>query len=78
MTKINEFIDKIVGVGGITRNNVAVILKQYAEMYAMKVLEVAAENANSKFIQDDRDLMSGGYQMIDKDSILNIKLPEHE
>lgn len=44
------------------------MMKEYAEIYAKKVLEVAAKNA--ELLETDGD--------VDKDSILNIKLPEHE
>lgn len=48
-------------------------LKEYAEFYAKECLEVAAEEANFMFTGDGPE----DYE-IDKDSILNIKLPEHD
>lgn len=48
-------------------------MKEYAEFYAKKCLEIAAKEANFMFTGDGPE----DYE-IDKDSILNIKLPEHD
>ncbi len=45
-------------------------MKEYAEIYAAKVLKLAAENATC-------EIADFPYSAVDKDSILNIKLPQH-
>lgn len=50
------------------------MMKEYAEWYAKKCLEIAAEKAKS--ITDIDKYIYGS--IVDKDSILNIKLPEHD
>lgn len=73
MTKIEEMIQKhvdphvfIKGYGGLED-----AMKEYAEYYAQKCLEIAAVDA---------DCYDRGYDLghgVDPNSILNIKLPEH-
>lgn len=72
-SKINEAIGSTTILNEFEFN----IKKDVAIIEAMKeackqVLELAAENARIKFIHDDMDLMYGGYETIDKKSILNI------
>ncbi len=47
------------------------MMKEYAEWYAKKCLEIAVDNAET---YTDR----GGYTFVDGKSILNIKLPDHD
>lgn len=47
------------------------IMKEYAECYAKKCLEIASDTAT---IYHD----VGGYSYIDQQSILNIELPDHD
>ena len=47
------------------------VAHEYAEWYAKKCLESAASSATTY-----SDV--GGYTFVDSDSILNIKLPNHE
>ena len=47
------------------------MMKEYAEWYAKKCLEIAADNASTY-----SDV--GGYTFVDSRSILNIQLPEHD
>ena len=52
-------------------------MKEYAEYYAKKVLEIVTVKVRMKweYVGDGSD---DGMQIIDKDPILNIKLPEHD
>ena len=52
-------------------------LKEYAEFYAKKCLEIAANETEMKYEKLDYH-PSAWKEVIDKDSILNIKLPEHD
>lgn len=74
MTKIEEIKDRIVADGGYTDYDDCIdqCMKEYAEYYAKKCLEIAAVDA---------DCYDRGYDLghgVDPNSILNIKLPEHE
>ena len=55
-------------------NHVYLAMKEYAEWYAKRCLEIAAENAES--ITDIDKYIYGS--IVDKSSILNINLPNHE
>jgi len=65
--EFDEYTNKTI----IRKDELILIMKEYAELYAKKCLEIAAENANIFY-----DV--GGYNYVDSGSILNIKLPEHE
>lgn len=58
------------------------LMKSYAEYYAKKCLEIAADNATGTPIYDYSNpytaILLEDKVNIDVDSILNIKLPEHE
>jgi len=45
-------------------------MREYAEWYAKECLKIVAENAKTVRCPD--------YDKVNKDSILNIKLPEHD
>ena len=54
-------------------------MKEYAEYYAIKCLQLAAKSVKSEQVMN----IQQGYEpfsetRIDKDSILNIKLPDHD
>jgi len=75
MNKIEELIQKhvdphvfIKGYEGLEE-----AMKEYAEYYARKVLEVAIREANVIDVS-----WGAGECEVDPDSIINIKLPEHE
>lgn len=81
MTKIEELIQKhvdphvfIKGYGGLED-----AMKEYAEYYTRKCLEIVAKEASADFECIGAVLGAENvYPFVDKDSILNIKLPEHE
>ena len=83
MTKIEQILNKvkedaqIVGIDFtvIIYNDAVEAMKEYAEHYAKKCLEKAAEQA-VVFLPSHYGLH--GTHNVDKDSILNIKLPEHD
>lgn len=57
------------------------IMILYAEYYAKKCLGIAAENATTECVVPEDEFcpdFTNAYEIVDKDSILNIKLPEHE
>lgn len=91
MNKIEEIIEKYdvhygtpdsLGYGCFMTSDMISAMKEYAEWYAKRCLEVAAENATGIPIYD----YSNPYNVIvledrvniDFDSILNIELPDHE
>jgi len=72
MTKIEEILS------AIDHNHpylvIQEMIKEYAEFYAQRCLEIAAEKAEMK-----QRVPGNGYSLIvDKDSIINIKLPKHD
>ena len=78
MTKIKEIIDHY--VPPICQGSwYEDMMKEYAEYFAKKCLEIAAKEVTFEYEEYYRD---GDYYMdivgIDSDSILNIKLPEHD
>jgi len=82
MSKINELILKSVKISGTTSSNEQIwtsdaireIMEEYAEWYAKECLEIAAEQAETEWGTGcDYDV-----KVVDKSSILNIKLPPHE
>lgn len=91
MTKIEEIKYAVLEVTGATdyEDCIDQCMKEYAEVYARKVLEVAMNNAtilyNGQSTRDriyyieayDSSRKEQTFQ-VDPDSILNIKLPEHE
>lgn len=64
-----------------SEGDIWLIAKEYAEYYAKKCLQIAAEEAQTKCIPH-REFggadFCDSYEVVDKDTILNIKLPEHE
>lgn len=86
MNKIEEIIDKhdaTTYYGCLSRGNwnenIILMMKEYAEYYAIKCLQLAAKSVKSEQVMN----IQQGYEpfaetRIDKGSILNIKLPEHE
>lgn len=78
MTKIEELIQEHIdphvfkGIAGYYALEDA--MKEYAEYYAKKCLEISIENA----IYRTDGYGNTSTKFIDKDSILNIILPEHE
>ncbi len=92
MSKIDELIESGIELydrSYIQTKSTPELMKEYAEWYAIKCLKVAAENAdirkeftmgfgdsNVYFVSETEE---NGYIMsVNKESILNIKLPEHE
>lgn len=77
MTKIEEILQENVHVPKHgsdpewTEDNVRIAMKEYAEYYAKKCLEITALNVDCGNIEDWQ------YDIV-RESILNIKLPEHE
>jgi hypothetical protein len=87
MTKIDELIESIITCEQFTMgyndvcwpDDVKRIMQEYAEHYAKKCLEIAAENVKFEFGEVDVE----GYSYkeivgIDYESLLNIEMPEHE
>lgn len=86
-TKIESILDEfaqdaqIVGIDFtvIVYNDAVNIMQKYAEIYAKKCLEKAAEQVTFQYGEFDvegfphKEIVG-----IDYDSILNIKLPEHD
>lgn len=54
------------------------MMKEYAEWYAKECLKIAADSAiiDTEFIGDDTWAIETSF--VDKESIIEIKLPEHE
>lgn len=78
MIKIDNLIDSILGEDNLyfpeqhfSSENIKKIMKEYAEYYAKKCLEIAINEINCGNAEDFQ------YDIARK-SILNIKLPEHE
>jgi hypothetical protein len=73
MTKIEEIKERIILEGGYTdyEECIDLCMKEYAEFYAKKVLEIAAGEARLRF---DGDI----FQPHPVSKILNMKLPKHE
>ena len=76
MTKIEEILFKYIKGESYTQQmfsiqDLIVAMKEYSEIYAQKCLIIAA---------DEADVIEYGGRgcHVDKNSILNIKLPEHE
>jgi len=94
--KIEELIDAIVGKyvdvydeQRFSREGIAEIMKQYAEYYAKKCLEIAAENATllddgkptgqQRIIWEAYNTSRSDIEYeVNKKSITDINLPEHE
>ncbi len=79
MTKIDEVLDKHCDCRFFQddRECFQEAMKEYAEIYASRCLEIAADNAEC----DDVSYKNGdSYPMfeVNKNSIINIDLPEHE
>ena len=70
MSKIEEIIAKY-NYNIDSFLSVECMMRDYAEWYAKKCLEIAVDNAET---YTDR----GGYTFVDGKSILNIKLPDHD
>lgn len=79
MTKINELIDSIWDFDGYSAPHIRRIMKEYAEIYAEKCLEIAAENATCdelfRYGKYDQEEV---YFEVNYKSITNITLPPHE
>lgn len=74
MTKIERLILACSGADDLIK-----AFQQYAESYARKCLEIAADEASVKNEWNgDYDEYEQWATIVDTDSILNIKLPEHE
>lgn len=58
--------------------SVASAMKEYAEWYAKECLKIAADSAiiDTDFIGEDNFMIETSF--VDKESITNIKLPDHE
>lgn len=82
MTKIEELIDSLGNQYDWDDIQVSQIMREYAEFYAKKCLEIAAENATGTpkydFSNPYTSTLIEDSVNIDENSILNIKLPEHE
>lgn len=75
MTKIEEIKNRILEQTDDFESCVDRCMVEYAKTYARKVLEIAAREALSI---EEPDYQGGYTCTIDPNSILNIKLPEHE
>jgi hypothetical protein len=81
MSKINEIKERLLELYSAVDYEEIIdrAMIEYAEYYAMRCLEIAAENAECeqfwRYGQYDEE---ESYFDINKDSILNIQLPEHE
>ncbi len=77
MNKIEEILIKYkthpsdLHLDDLIAADIVEMMKEYAEWYANQCLEIVAEKATIYY-----DI--GGYSYIDQQSILNIKLPDHE
>ena len=71
MSKLHEIINKYKSMG-LSNSDIEDIAVEYAEWYATKCLEIAAETA----VALERDYNDDWY--VDKNSILNIELPSHD
>lgn len=85
MNKIEKIIDSGFNSDGFVtfeRENLKVVIKEYAEWYAYKCLKIAAENATGTPAYDYSNpytvILLEDKVNINENSILNIKLPEHE
>ena len=80
MTKIEELMNSVIVDGPVypeqyfSIENIEKIMKEYAEFYAKKCLEIAVENAF--YVPDRYGTLSKKY--VNKDDVLNINLPEHD
>lgn len=81
MTKIEELLETIERyqhtpepIDTYGYFDIVKIMKEYAEWYAQKCLEIAAEHAQS--ITDIDEYIYGS--IVDKNTILNIKFPDHD
>lgn len=70
MTKLEEVIAKY-NYDNDSFLSIESMMRDYAEIYAKKCLEIAAEEATARLHSYDEP-------MVNKSSILNIKLPEHD
>lgn len=78
MNKIDELIDSIYNPKEkFDWIDIERIMKEYAEYYSKRVLEIAAKNAKWSCFPT-KDDPTAFEEIVDKDSILNIQLPEHE
>lgn len=84
MTKIKELMDSVIVDSPVypeqyfSIENIEKIMKEYAEVYARRVLEIAAENATANFECIGAVLGAENVNpYVEPGSILNIKLPEH-
>lgn len=78
MTKIEEILNYYIPPTCQVDSHLK-MMKEYAEYYAKKCLEIAAENAETEVQwfynrQDDEE----SHAVVNKESITNIQLPEHE
>jgi len=81
MSKIEEIVSKVYDIQAIKANGGYIydlhpeeleeLMKEYAEVYARKCLMIAANDAQISY-------EVGDYHFIDRDSITNITLPEHD
>ena len=80
MTKIEEFITK--AIDGLTDeewNKLIIAVKNYSEFYAQKYLRSAIKNVKVKQESNEQQGYAPYFEyVVDKDSILNTKLPEHD
>jgi len=82
MTKIKELMDSVIVDSPVypeqyfSIENIEKIMKEYAEFYAQRCLEIAEEKCCPDWIHPD-DPEEESYIGIEPGSILNIKLPEH-
>ncbi len=72
MNQIREVIDQVYREFESIDHDTALIvcMERYAELYAKRCLEIAAENAEC-------DIFDFPYSRVGKESITEIKLPEH-
>lgn len=83
MTKLEEILKEIFpSIAGYTYDHKDIIelkLREYAEFYAKKCLEIAANEAEvmEEWFYNRADDEDHRW-VINKDSILNIKLPDHD
>jgi len=78
MNKINNLIENNIVVHSASLlEDIERIMKEYAEYYAQKCLETAATEAKTELVVDFH-VSNQPYSIDNMDSILNIKLPEHE
>lgn len=85
MTKIEELITSIKETYGgmfsqeFDESDINRILKEYAEIYARKCLQIAAKEASANFECIGAVLGAENVNpYVEEESILKIKLPEHD